>query len=181
MPGSYPALHRTMTPEERMEFRRKKRRDFLETKALTDSLTVTLDDIKYALVQAKGSLAKAAESLGTTRAVLKRKVRMSPVLEALMAEIREEKLDLAEYKLTEQVEKGYFPAIAFMLRTLGKDRGYSERNTMEHQLSGKGAADAASLIEAMKHSFSLEELKTIEVKDYEWESESDSPKLLPTS
>jgi hypothetical protein len=88
-----------------------------------------------------------------------------------MEDIKEIKKDIAEYKLAEQVEQGYFPAIAFTLKTQAKDRGYTERMDMEHELGPNAAGTAAALIEAMRKG-SLPVLpapeEAIDVEDYEW-------------
>jgi hypothetical protein len=131
-------------------------------------MKVTMADIDYALRKFKGSIIKAADFLGTEPAVLRRKIRMTPPLEHLMAQLREDRLDYTEDKLMEHVEAGYFPAIALTLKTLGQHRGYTERSTMEHELSNKGVKDAASLIEKMRSSLTVDDLKAIDVEDYEW-------------
>lgn len=159
----------SVTPDERAEKRRKKRELKMERRYLADTLKVTQADIEYALFKFKGSLAKAAEFLGTTRDVLARKVQMSPALSAVQKRIKAEKVDLAEFKLAEQVEQGYFPAIAMTLKTLGQDRGYTERSTVEHELSDKAIRDAAGLIEAMKRGMvSVEERPLLEDKEEIW-------------
>lgn len=55
-----------------------------------------------------------------------------PTLRLVREEALGELLDLAEAKLVELVKAGDLRAITFVLRTLGRDRGYSER--MEHQV-----------------------------------------------
>ena len=141
-------------------------------KKLARSLGLTIADMEYAIKKFDGSLAHAAEFLGCTRRQLKIRVDDLPVLTKLMHDIREEKKDIAEFKLHQQVQDGYFPAISLTLKTLAKDRGYTERATLEHELGENAAGTAAALIEAMRKAatpvLTDSEPETVEVKEYEW-------------
>lgn len=167
----------SVTPEERAERRRSKLELRRERKYLADTMKVTLADIEYALVKFKGSFTKAADFLGTRRDVLARKIRMTPALHIVLQRIREEKLDLAEFKLAEQVENGYFPAIAFTLKTQGRERGYSERSIVEHEMSQRSVDTAAALIEALRRGLTVEETKLLEDKEHTWDLEVEAHPL----
>lgn len=144
-------------------------------KTLARSLRLTLADIEYALLKFDGSLHHAAVFLGTTRRLLKVKVEQTPSLMRLREDIKEQKIDLAEFKLAQQVKEGYFPAVALTLKTLGKDRGYTEKNTTEHELGPQAAGTAAALIEAMKRGVTPLALPApdssadVEIESHEWE------------
>jgi len=133
----------------------------------------TLETIEIALRINNGSLSRAAEDLGIERSVLKRKIAYSPSLEKVLQDIREQKVDVMEEKLFEQIENGNVTAITFGLRTLGKERGYTERSTVEHEVGGT-IRDAASLIESMRKgkesivALPGDEPETVDIKDYEW-------------
>lgn len=138
---------------------------------LAKSLALTIHDIEYALRKFNGSFAHAAVFLGCTRRQVYLKVHNNPHLERVCQDIKEEKKDLIEYKLIEQAEQGYFPAISLFLKTQAKDRGYTERVDMEHELGPNAAGTAAALIEAMKRGVSrpaLPEPVTVDIGKTEW-------------
>lgn len=169
----------SVTPEARAELRRKRGERKREMRYLADSMRVTIADIEFSLRKFRGSVTKAAEFLGTEPAVLRRKIGMTPALRSVCKQIVQEKVDEAEYKLAEQVEQGYFPAIALTLKTLGKDRGYTESTKVEHEISEKGIRDAAALIEAMKRGMASEtvvESDIVEIKEADWHTKE--PLLL---
>lgn len=139
-------------------------------KELANSLRLTIADIEYALRRHGGNLLQTAKFLGIDRSLLKRKVDLSPSLKRLQENLREEALDKAEAKLMEHVEDGYFPAISLLLKTQGKERGYSERITAEYELGENATRTAAALIEAMRRGLEAE-TPAIEVKDYHVEDE----------
>lgn len=130
--------------------RRAKIKERRKERRLARSLRLTLADIEYALEKFDGSLHHASIFLGCTRRQLKIRIGDAPSLTKLVEDIIERKKDIAEYKLSQQVKEGYFPAVALTLKTLGKDRGYTERNTTEHEIGPNAAGTAAALIEAMR-------------------------------
>lgn len=136
--------------QDKLDERMTKRIARREVKKAASGLKVTQSDVATVLWECKGSLAEAARRLSTTRPVLKRYIQSRPSLVKTLADIKEEKKDIAEAKLFKQVENEYFPAIAFFLKTIGKDRGYTERATLEHELSENTINNAAALIEAMQ-------------------------------
>lgn len=144
-------------------------------KKLARSLRLTLADIAYALDKFDGSLHHASIFLGCTRHQLKIRIEDAPSLRRLREEIRERKIDIAEYKNSQLVKDGYFPAIALTLKTLGKDRGYTEKSTTEHELGPLAAGTAAALIEAMKRGITPLALPApdtsadVEIESHEWE------------
>lgn len=154
--------------DQRYEERRNKITARRKEKKLARSLKLTMQDIEYALRKFNGSLAHTAVFLGCTRRQVKLKVDNNPHLVRVLQDIREENKDIIEYKLIEQAESGYFPAISLFLKTQAKDRGYTERVDMEHELGPNASGTAAALIEAMKKAKDKEVSKEIEVKEYEW-------------
>jgi hypothetical protein len=163
-------------------------REYRESKRIrtkkAESLKVTLDDIKEALTQAKGAVFHAATLLGTTGPVLRRKIQMTPSLQLHLDNIKQDNLDKAEYQLISQAERGILPAVVTYLKTQGKERGYTERATVEHEV-GNTAKNAAALIEAMRKAAqeeerpALPEPTTVEIpeKDYTWVEEPKSHDL----
>ena len=84
-----------------------------------------------AIQAAKGIKATAAQSLGCSRQTITNYIDRYPAVKAAYQEARDTSLDLAESKLIALVEREEWPAIRFMLVTLGKDRGYTERDDIQ--------------------------------------------------
>lgn len=87
----------------------------------------TVDEVCDALNATRGQKTLAGERLGcsdeTVNNYEKRYVRVRQVIE----HHRNRRLDVAESKLDTAVENGEAWAVMFMLRTVGKSRGYVER------------------------------------------------------
>lgn len=138
--------------------------------------TTTIGAMQYALVKFRGNIAQAAKFLSMSRGALSIRVRNTPSLDRLVKDIREENLDIVEFKNLESAIDGNVTAQIFILKTLGKDRGYSEKVVMTHEV---GERTSAALIAAMRNGARLSELmppkeEIVEVEDYTWE-ESESP------
>lgn len=129
------------------------------------TITSTLSDIETALRLAKGNVTDAADLLETTRMVLQRKIDTTPSLRITLKTIREELLDLAETKLREHVEGGNLQAVTFVLKTVGRNRGYGDTSTLVHEIEEGTIKDAAQLIEAMRKG-AASKVKEIESKEY---------------
>ncbi len=83
-----------------------------------------------AIRAARGVKAAAAQALGCSRQTAANYIDRYPAVREAYQEARDTSLDLAESKLIVLVEREEWPAIRFMLVTLGKDRGYIERQEM---------------------------------------------------
>ena len=90
----------------------------------------TDEEIIEALEKVHGLISPAARFLGMSRNALDIRIRNNPKLNEVRLACREAALDLAENRLIDCVEKGSFPAIAFLLKTIGKERGYTEELTI---------------------------------------------------
>lgn len=88
---------------------------------------LTQKQVEYALQQAAGNVTYAAKSLGVTRGTLYNHIKKSATLQAVLTDTREELVDIAESALKREVLEGNITAIIFTLKTLGKSRGYVER------------------------------------------------------
>jgi hypothetical protein len=87
----------------------------------------SLEVIMKALRAHRGLVSLAADSLGCSRATIYNYVQASPEVAAIIAEERERLVDLAEEGLYHHLIEHNPWAIAFVLRTLGKGRGYSDK------------------------------------------------------
>jgi hypothetical protein len=90
----------------------------------------TNDEIISALVEKKGLVYLAAKRLACSPNTIYARARTSPAVAEAIASQRGEVVDTAEMKLFEAIEAREAWAIALTLKTLGKDRGYVERQEM---------------------------------------------------
>lgn len=126
-------------------------------------ITHTLPEITAALRLHRGSIVHAAEELGIESSVLRRKVNATPSLVKVCDDIRQDETDKAERAVYELVDQKNPQATIFVVRTLGKERGFTEKNVVEHDLA-PGAKSAAALVESMrKGAKQLVEDESIEV------------------
>jgi hypothetical protein len=90
----------------------------------------TVAQIEAELKTTHGAITLAAENLGAAYNTVRRYVDKSPRLQQLIIHYREMKVDKAELKLEQAIQNGEAWAIALTLKTLGKDRGYVERQEL---------------------------------------------------
>ena len=88
-----------------------------------------------AIKAAKGIKATAAANLKCSRQTVTNYIDRYPAVKEAYQEARDTSLDLAESKLIALVEREEWPAIRFLLITLGKDRGFTERSEIQ-QIGG---------------------------------------------
>jgi len=88
---------------------------------------LTNEEIIASLRRCRGLYYLCAEHLGVTKSKLANRIVNDPELDAIAKDERGKMLDKAERKLMEAVEDGQQWAIQLMLKTLGRDRGYVER------------------------------------------------------
>jgi hypothetical protein len=81
-----------------------------------------------ALRKNRGVIAYAATVLGVSRQTVYEYIKNRPHLQAVVDDCRELSLDITEAKLFQSIESGNIQAIIFHLKTVGKDRGYTERS-----------------------------------------------------
>lgn len=88
--------------------------------------------IARALLACNGKITHAAKALGIAYATLRRAVDRSPYLQSVIDEAHESTLDAAETILEKRAladEDG--GALAFLLKTQGKERGYGDELTVK--------------------------------------------------
>ena len=98
---------------------------------------VTLPDATIAeeLDKAMGNVSHAARVLGMTRCALHKRIARTPALQEVLDDARETMIDCAENALYQSIVGNQGWAVCFALKTLGRKRGYIERQEIEH--SGK--------------------------------------------
>jgi len=82
--------------------------------------------IAKALIATKGLQYLAAEKIGMSYQHLSERISASEYLQQAREHAVQRRLDIAEINLSELTEEKELGAITFMLKTKGKDRGYSE-------------------------------------------------------
>jgi hypothetical protein len=97
------------------------------------------DRIIAALKAAKGLISYAARRLRCTPDTIHRRVKTSQAVAAAVHQARAEILDDAELQLHKAIRLGQPWAVAFALKTIGRDRGYLEKQQLEHTGAAGGA------------------------------------------
>ena len=80
-----------------------------------------------------GNISLIASGLGVNRSHLHARINQDPDLLKALADEREGLVDNAEYMLGKAVTNGEAWAVCFTLKTIGRSRGYIERQVIEHQ------------------------------------------------
>lgn len=92
---------------------------------------IPIEAIEEALWKAGGLYGDAARLLGMSRAGLRSRVLRHERLREVRDEAQDEFLDMSESVLMKAVKKGNLGAACFVLKTLGRTRGYVERQEVE--------------------------------------------------
>ena len=85
-----------------------------------------------ALNATAGMVTYTAKALKCDYSTLYGWIRKSPQLQKALKAIKESHIDLAETKLLQNVKDGDPSSIFFLLKCLGKHRGYIEKQQIEH-------------------------------------------------
>lgn len=86
-----------------------------------------------ALRMAHGCVHAAARSLQCSPRTVWRYIKKYPAVRRARDEARNLRVDLAELRLDEAVQKGEAWAVCFLLKTLGKRRGYIEHRRVDRR------------------------------------------------
>lgn len=84
------------------------------------------EEIEDAIRAGKGSLVKACQKLKVSRKVLYSLIKKNKMLQLVLAEEQEGRLDEAEDALHDLIGAKHFPAVRFMLVAKGRKRGWRE-------------------------------------------------------
>lgn len=84
-----------------------------------------------AIVKCEGNVSAAAHMLNVSRSVVHNRIKSVPALAEALADAREMMLDEAENSLMRAIRTGEGWAVCFALKTVGRSRGYIERQQME--------------------------------------------------
>lgn len=90
------------------------------------------EDYVRAITNAKGIISVAARELGVSRSAVYLMAEKYPLVRQALDDAREAMVDLAEVQLFKKVSDGDTSAVFFALKTLGRKRGYVERQERHH-------------------------------------------------
>lgn len=85
---------------------------------------IPVEQAKQALIKSRGVIAHAADMLGCNRMSLSRLIQRNPDLQAVHQDERERLIDLVEEAYVNEALQGSEKHGAFILKTLGRHRGY---------------------------------------------------------
>ena len=90
------------------------------------------EEIIEAIKKCRGLTYIVANALGVSHTGITARIANDPILSEVLREQRGRTLDMAEAKLMQAVDKGEQWAITMILRTLGRERGYVERQEVSN-------------------------------------------------
>lgn len=97
------------------------------TQVDTEKKQHTLEEMAAALTRNDGRVYVTAKELRITAQAIYKRMDENPELKAIVEDARGELVDIAESALKKKVQEGDTAAIIFVSKTLGKERGYTER------------------------------------------------------
>ena len=117
-----------------------------------DGYKFTKARFKAALPGTMGIVTTIAKNMGVNRLTVYRNLEKHPDLEALRILEREIILDKAESELYAKVNEGDYVAIQFVLKHLGRDRGYVPKQEVELTRGSITAEDFKRAHDELKES-----------------------------
>ena len=94
-------------------------------------MKATKESLLKAIKQNRGIVTNICKSLDMARQSFYERLDNDIELQEALEDARQEVLDLGESKLIELVQEGNAQAVFFMLKTIGKNRGYIEKQEVE--------------------------------------------------
>ena len=96
----------------------------------------TAKQVADALTETKGMMFIAAQRLGCTLQTIRNYCERYPSVREVVEAQRGQMVDIAELKLWQSIQNGEAWGITLCLKTIGKDRGYVERQEVTGQNNG---------------------------------------------
>ncbi len=87
----------------------------------------TAEEVSQAIIKAKGILSVAADLLGCSRRTIYNYIQKYKTVKDVAEDQKEKTTDWVFNKLLMAIKKDNLTAIMFYLKTVGKDRGFTER------------------------------------------------------
>lgn len=137
----------------------------------------TAKRVAEALWECKGLVTLAAQRLGCKPEVVRGYVKRFPMVAMATHDAREELVDHAELSLRKAVHDGEPWAVTLVLRTLGKDRGYVERqeSTVEAHIVTGTIAEWEQRLQAAHTALESRRQKAMEAEYKDVTHADDSP------
>lgn len=107
----------------------------------SNGVKISTDLIIEALRKTRGNISRAADKIGVTRNCLHLRINKEPEIKAVVDEFRERFLDDLEDVFQNKALQGDTTAGLFLLKQLGKSRGYSFEDNSVTQNITKGILD----------------------------------------
>jgi len=95
---------------------------------VTIKATWTDEEIAEALIKNDGLQYLAAESIGMCKSTISLRINQSDYLKEVRANCRQTRIDKAEKVLFKKTDEESLGGAIYILKTIGKDRGYVENN-----------------------------------------------------
>lgn len=95
-------------------------------------MKATVAEIEKAIHDKRGNVAAVARSFGMARKNIYERINKSERLQNALENARATMLDNAETVLYEKVLEGHTAELIFFLKTQGKNRGYTEKQEIDH-------------------------------------------------
>jgi len=105
---------------------------YMEKKKRNRKKKIPLPVILAELERCRGGVYLAAKNLKISHVTMFHYLRDYPEAQAIVDAARGQVLDVAELNLIAAVQKGQPWAITFMLKTIGRNRGYNEKLELEN-------------------------------------------------
>lgn len=93
----------------------------------------TAEQVAQAIKKSRGILTGAAQALGCSRQTVDNYIKKYKTVKDAYHEARETTIDFVETKLLKNIDSGDTTAMIFFLKTIGRNRGYVERQ----EITGK--------------------------------------------
>jgi hypothetical protein len=106
----------------------------------------TKEQVETAIRKACGILSGAGEILGMPRRSVSRYLERYPELREVQDEVRQQMVDKAEQVLYQHLAEGNDKVAIFIAKTLGKDRGWSERSEVTGANGGPVSVAVAKVV-----------------------------------
>jgi molybdate-binding protein len=95
---------------------------------------IAVEELSAQLEKDKGNIAATARMFGVSRGTIHNRINESSTLQQVLIDARESMLDNAESVLYKKVLEGSTPELIFFLKTQGRNRGYVERQEIDHRM-----------------------------------------------
>lgn len=134
--------------------------------AKIDNMDIKKKHFNEALKNSLGNISTACSKVGISRQTYYNWCEADPEFASVLSEIKESAIDLGESSLMELVKEKNVPAVIFFLKTIGKNRGYVERNELTGANGGAIQTEELSESQARLYERGIKNIETAAVARY---------------